>query len=226
MPSSLHEPGDERLDEASRPEEAIASELTPEELRTARSNIAAATAHLPITTEMAWTVPQLLKRIQLVAPGIQSTSGVLRSLIRMPELDEQFVKAFVDSGFLSCDQAIGRAGWKYDITEMMAKQTDGSASEVRVHCRAVLSRHRMNQPLDWDAVLTELQTLNSWFPELRTIQLLEQLYARLYVLHIKSVRVAQCWLDWRAGMADAISNSSASALSAARTGGHVPSQRE
>jgi hypothetical protein len=43
---------------------------------------------------------------------------------------------------------------------------------------------------------------SSWFPELRTIQLLEQLYARLYELHLKSLEVVQCWLDWRADMAD------------------------
>jgi hypothetical protein len=210
MLSSLHESGDgmitqfrvlatnlhEGPDGVSQAKAAPASgALTPEELRTARTNIAVATVHLPITTEMAWTVPQLLKRIQLVSPGILSTSGVLRSLIRMPELDERFAKAFADSGFLSCDQAIGRARWKYDITEMRAKQSEGSEAEVLNHCSSVLSRHRMKVPLDWDAVLTELQMLNSWFPELRTIQLLQQLYARLHVLHMKSVLVAQCLLD-------------------------------
>jgi hypothetical protein len=62
----------------------------------------------------------------------------------------------------------------------------------------VLSRHRMKQPFDWDAVLTELEMLTSWFPELRTIQLLDQLYTRLNDLHVKSVLAAQGWLDWRA----------------------------
>jgi hypothetical protein len=194
----------ERLDGASRLEALLARECPrPEELRTARTNIAASTAILPITPEMAWTVPQLLKRIGLVSPGILSTSGVLRSLIRMPERDEQFAKAFADSGFLSCDRAIEQARWKYDIREMMAKQHDGSAWQVLEHCSVLLTQHRLKQPLDWDAVLVELQTLISWFPELRTIQLLEQLYARLSALHMKSVLVVQCWLDWRAGMADA-----------------------
>jgi hypothetical protein len=204
---------DERLEEASQSEAAPASEaLTPEQLRTVRTNIAAATARLPITTEMAWTVPQLLKRVQLLATGAQTISGVLRSLIRMPELDEQFAKAFADSGFLSCDLIIARARWKYDLAEMKAKHSEGSDSEVLAHCGVVLSRHRMKQPLDWEAVMIELQTLNAWFPELRTIRLLQQLYERLHALHLKSVRVAQCWLDWRAGRAGAISNSIASAF--------------
>lgn len=200
--TNLH---DERLEDASPPEPALAYDiLTPEELHIARKNIAAATAHLPITTEMARTVPQLLKRIQLVAPAAQSTSGVLRALIRRPELDEKFADAFAESGFLSCDQVIGRAGWKYDFTEMMAKQSAGSGLEVLAHCGVILSRHRMKQPIDWDAVLVDLKTLHSWFPELRTIQLLQQLYARLHALHIKSVLVAQCWLDWRSGRTAAI----------------------
>ena len=243
MPISLHEPGDSMVshflrneaylrqefsrmgtaalrgegpDGTSRLEALLPRELSrPEELRTARTNIAASAALLPITPEMAWAVPQLLKRIQLVSPGILSTSGVLRSLIRMPERDEQFAKAFADSGFLSCDRTIERVRWKYDIREMMAKQHGGSAWQVLEHCRVLLKQHNTKQPLDWDAVLIELQTLISWFPELRTIQLLEQLYARLHVLHMKSVLVAQCWLDWRAGIADAIPDSSASVPSAA-----------
>lgn len=196
----------ERLDGASRLEALLARELPrPEELRAARTKIAAAAACLPITPEMAWAVPQLLKRIQLVAPGIASTTGVLRSLIGMPQWDEQFAKAFADSGFLSCDRAVERVRWKYDIGEMMAKQHEGgSAWQVLEHCRMLLAQHHTKQPLDWDAVLIELQTLISWFPELRTIGLLEQLYARLYVLHMKSVLVVQWWLAWRAGMADAI----------------------
>jgi hypothetical protein len=172
--------------------------LTPEQLRLARMNIAGATAHLPITVEMAWTVPQLLKRIQLVLPGTASTSGALRALIRNPQLDEEFTKAFAESGFLSCDHAMKRVRWKYDIKEMMAKQSAGSDSEVLKHCGAILWRHRMRQPLDWDTVLGELRMLMSWFPELRTLQLLEQLYARLHALHMKSVFVARCWLAWRA----------------------------
>jgi hypothetical protein len=200
----------ERLHGANRLDALLARELPrPEELRTACTNIAASAAHLPITPEMAWTLPQLLKRIQLVSPGILSTSAVLRSLIRMREWDEQFAKAFADSGFLSCDRAIERVRWKYDIREMVAKQQDGgSAWEVLEYCRALLTQHRTKQPVDWEAVLSELQTLISWFPELRTIQLLEQLYARLYMLHTKSVLVVQCWLDWRAGMADASPESS------------------
>lgn len=240
MPISMHEPGDgmvsrflrdeawlrqefsrigtaalrgDGLDGASRLEALLAREpARPEELRTARTNVATAAALLPITPEMAWSVPQLLKRVQLVSPGILSTSGVLRALIRMPERDEQFAKAFADSGFLSCDGAIERVRWKYDIIEMMAKQHDGSAWQVLEHCRTLLTH-----PLDWDAVLIELQTLMSWFPELRTLQLLEQLYARLYVLRMKSVLAVQCWLDWRAGMADAIPHPSALAPFAAMT---------
>jgi len=243
MPISLHEPRDrmashfwrdeaclrrefsrigtavlrgERLDGANRLEALLAKELPrPEEQRTARTNIAASAALLPITPDMAWAVPQLLKRIGLVSPGILSTSGVLRSLIRMPQWDEQFAKAFADSGFLSCDRAIERVRWKYDIREIMAKQHGGSAWQVLEHCRVLLKQHHTKQPVDWDAVLIELQTLISWFPELRTIQLLEQLYARLYVLHMKSVLVVQYWLDRRAGMADATPDSSASAPSAA-----------
>jgi hypothetical protein len=194
-----------RLDGACRLETLLASESPrPEELRTARTNIAASAAHLPITPEMAWALPQLLKRVQLVSPGILSTSAVLRSLIRMPEWDEPFAKAFADSGFLSCDRMIERVRWKHDIGEMMAKQHEGSAWEVLEHCRVLLAQHRTKQPVDWEAVLIELQTLISWFPELRTIQLLEQLYARLHELHMRSVLVVQSWLEWRAGMAGAI----------------------
>lgn len=200
--------GGERPDGANRLEAALEAELPcAEGLRAARTNVAASAAHLPITPQMAWTLPQLLKRIQLVSPGNLSTSSVLRALIRTPEWDEQFAKAFADSGFLSCDRAIEQARWKYDIKEMMAKGNDGSASELLEHCRVLLAQHRTKQPLDWEAVVIELQTLASWFPELRTIQLLEQLYSRLYVLHIKSVLVVQCWLDWRSGMADAIHGS-------------------
>jgi len=193
----------ERVDAASRLEALLARERPcPEDLQAARTRIAASAAHLPITPEMAWALPQLLKRVQLVSPGILSTSAVLRSLIRMPERDAQFAKAFADSGFLSCDRMIGRVRWKYEIGEMMARQQDGSAWEVMEHCRVLLAQHRTKRPVDWEAVLIELQTLGSWFPELRTINLLEQLYARLHELHVKSVRVVQCWLDWRAGMAD------------------------
>lgn len=195
----------ERRDGVNRLEDLLAKELPhPADMRTARTKIAASAAHLPITPEMAWALPQLLKRVQLISPGILSTSAVLRSLIRMPECDEQFAKAFADSGFLSCDRAIGQVRWKYEIAEMMAKQHDGSAWEVLEHCRVLLTQHRTKQPVDWEAVLVELQTLISWFPELRTLQLLEQLYARLHELHVKSVLVVQCWLDWRAGMADTI----------------------
>jgi hypothetical protein len=210
MFSAFKEPGDDmvaqfRGDEAEEP--AATKPVTPEELRTARRNIAAATAHLPVTMEMAWTVPQLLKRIQLVSPGTQSTSAALRSLIRMPELDAQFAKAFTDSGFLTCDEVIGRCRWKYDLSEMMARHAQGSDVEVLEQCRTVLWRHRMKQPLDWDAVLVQLQTLGSWFPELRTIQLLQQLYARLHALHLRSVHVAQCWLDRPAGTNGAVEGS-------------------
>jgi hypothetical protein len=171
--------------------------LTPTELRVARTTIAAATAHVPITREMAWTVPHLLKHARLIAPGARSASDVLRTLIHKPELDEQFVMAFTESGFLSCDRVIGRASWKYSITEMMAKQAQGSGLEVLAHCGVMLSRHRLKQPLDWDAVLTDLRTLCAWFPELRTLELMQQLYTRLHALHVRSVQIAQCWCDWR-----------------------------
>lgn len=194
--------------DANRLEALLASEVTqPEALRTARTRIAASAAHLPITPEMAWTLPQLLKRIQLVSPGVLSTSAALRALVGMPEQDEQFAKAFEASGFLSCDRTIGQARWKYDLGEMMAKQHGGSPFEVLEHCRSLLAQHRTKQPVDWDAVLMELQTLMTWFPELRTIRLLEQLYTRLQVLHMKSVLVVHRWLDSRAGMTNAIADS-------------------
>lgn len=197
------------LDATSRFEERLARECPrPEDLQTARTNIAASAAHLPITPEMAaWSLPQLLKRVQLVSPGILSTSGVLRSLIRMPQCDEQFANAFLDSGFLSCDRTIGRVRWKYEFAELKAKQHDGSVWEVLDHCKVLLTQHRTKQPVDWETVLIELKTLRAWFPELRTIQLLEQLYARLYVLHMKSVLAVQAWLDWRSDMADAATHS-------------------
>lgn len=189
-------------DGTNRLEELFAKGCTfTEEPRAAHTRIAASAAHLPITPEMAWALPQLLKRIQLLSPGVLSTSAALRSLIRMPESDEQFAKAFADSGFLSCDKAMEPVRWKYDISDMMAMQHAGSAWEILEYCRILLTRHRTKQPLDYDAVLNELQTLISWFPEIRTIQLLHQLYARLHVLHTKSVLVVQCWLDWRAGTA-------------------------
>jgi hypothetical protein len=187
-----------------RLEALLAKELPcADSLPAARTSIAAAAAHLPVTPDMAWALPQLLKRIQLVSPGVLSTSAVLRSLIRTPQWDGPFAKAFADSGFLSCDRAIGQVRWKYDAREMMGKQHGGAAWEVLEHCRVLLAQHRTRQPVDWETVLVELQTLASWFPELRTLQLLEQLYARLHVLHMKSLLVVQCWLDWRAGLADA-----------------------
>jgi hypothetical protein len=196
------------LDGTSGLEARLAREAPrPEEMGTARRNIAASAIHLPITPDMAWALPQLLKRVQLFSPGILSTSGVLRSLIRMPDCDEQFANAFLNSGFLSCDQTIERVRWKYEIEEMMAKQHDGSVWEVLDHCKVLLTQHRTNLPVNWEAVLIELRTLGAWFPELRTIQLLEQLYSKLYVLHMKSVLVVQRWLDWRGSMSETIANS-------------------
>lgn len=185
-----------------------------EALRSARTDIASSAAHLPVTPQMAWALPQLFKRIQLVAPGILSTSAVLRALIRTPQWDESFARAFTDSGFLSCDRAIEGVRWKYDLGEMMAMQHVGAAWEVLDHCRILLSQHRTQQLVDWHAVLGELRTLVSWFPELQTLQLLERLYARLYVLHLTSVLVVQCWLDWRLGLADARPDPGASAAPA------------
>lgn len=188
----------EGLEAPSRLETLLARERPhPEALQAAREKVAASAAILPITPQMAWAVPQLLKRAQLASPGVVSTTGVLRSLIRMPERDEQFAQAFADSGFLACDRTMERASWKYDIGEMKANQSCG-AWQVLEHCRAILAHHRTKQPVDWDGVLTDLRTLMSWFPELRTLGLLEQLYGRLSVLHMKSILVAQQWLEWRA----------------------------
>jgi hypothetical protein len=196
-------PCDEPSAGSNRLEALLADEApAPEELQATRTRIAGSAAFLPITAEMAWAVPQLLKRIALVAPGILSTSGVLRALVRTPEWDEPFAKAFVESGFLSCDKALERARWKYDVGEMLAKQHGDSAWEVLEHCRSLLAQHGEKQPLDWAATLGELQTLACWFPDLRTVRLLQQLYTRLYVLDVKSMHVVQCWLDWRAGLAD------------------------
>ena len=193
----------DRLENAGRLDSLLATELScTDDLRTAHTNIAASAALLPITPEMAWAVPQLLKRIQLISPGVVSTSGALRSLIRMPQWDEEFAKAFADSGFLSCSRVLERARWKYDIKEMIAMHHAGSAWQVLEHGRTLLTQHYTKQPLDWSCAHAELHTLVSWFPELRTLQLLDQLYERLYVLHMKSVLVVQCWLDWRAGLAD------------------------
>jgi hypothetical protein len=197
----------------------------PDELQASRTAIAASSAHLPITPEMAWAVPQLLKRIQLVSPGMLSTSGVLRALIRRPDWDEPFAKAFADSGFLSCDQAIERVRWKYDIGLMVARHQGGADFEVVEHCRSVLQGHRAKLPLDWEAVLLELQTLGEWFPELRTIQLLRQLYARLHVLHVKAVLVAQSWLEWRAAAVEDGATSSLTPPPVPRRSGQAPSDR-
>ncbi|ROZ77135.1 hypothetical protein [Ramlibacter sp. WS9] len=194
----------DRKDGPNRLESLLSGERPcPEELRHVRMNIAASAARLPITLEMAPALPQLLKRVQLVSPGILSTTGALRSLVLMPQWDPKFVTAFTESGFLSCDRAIEQARWKYDLRDMMAMQHGGSAWELLEHCRAVLACHQTKQPVDWDAVLNELQTLVAWFPELQTIRLLEQLYVRLHVLHMKSVIVARSWLDWRARISDA-----------------------
>ena len=178
------------------------------DLQAAQANVAASAALLPITPEMAWAIPQLLKRVALVAPGIVSTSGVLRSLVRKPEWDSPFAKAFEESGFLSCDTVLARVRWKYDIGEMMAKAQRESAWPVREHCRTLLSQHNLKQPFDWYVALSELQTLASWFPEMETLRLLRELYTRLYVLHMQSVQTVQCWLHWRAGPADGTPDSS------------------
>jgi hypothetical protein len=189
---------------ASRLEMLLASPLLhTADMQAARRMVATSAAHLPITPEMAWALPQLLKRIQLVSPGLLSTSAVLRTLVARPEWDEPFAKAFTESGFLSCDQAMERVRWKYDIDEMIAKQHDGSAWEVMGHCAALLAQDRTKLPVDWRGVLMELQTLASWFPQLRTIGLLERLYARLCELHESSVAVARRWLDWRAQAGEA-----------------------
>ena len=223
---SRMETADSNGDASNRLELLLAREHPDRDgLPAARTRIAATAALLPITPEMAWAVPQLLKKVQPVAPGILSTSGVLRSLIRTPEWDEPFAKAFADSGFLSCDRVLERVRWKYDMGEMMARQQDGSAAQVLEHCRVVLTQHRTKQPLDWDAVLGELQTLVAWFPDLRTVRLLEQLYARLGGLHMQSVLAVQRWLDWRAGMVDAAPDPGARAPFAARAGAPAPTPR-
>ncbi|WP_205960446.1 response regulator transcription factor [Ramlibacter henchirensis] len=165
-----------------------------EQLRAVHTTLAAATAVLPITPEMAWSVPRLVKRTRLIPPGPQSTTGVLRAVIGTPALDEAFAQALADSGFLSCDKALEQARWKYDIEEMLAKERSGGAGQVLEHCRSVLAQHRTRQPFDWDAVLAELQTLASWFPELRTLHLLEQLYTRLQALHVQAVLAAELWV--------------------------------
>lgn len=172
-------------------------------LRAARRELAASTALLPVTVEMAWAVPQLLKRARVISPDIASTSGVLRALIRLPECDERFAKALADSRFLVCDQVIARVRWKYDLAEMAAMHRSGADADVPAHCRTVLAEHRLNQPFDWPAVLRELRKLHSWFPELRTLGLLEQLYTRLHELHLQEVHVAQRWLDASARPGDA-----------------------
>jgi hypothetical protein len=174
-----------------------------QDLQADRTSVAVSGATLPIAPEMAWAVPQLLKRVQLVAPGALSTNGALRSLLRMPHPDETFAKAFADSGFLSCDLVLEHERWKYDLTEMILKHHDGSAWQVLEHARALLAQDRTGKPVDWHAALDELRTLLSWFPELRTLQLLEQLYARLAGLHTQSILAVRSWLEWRANVAGA-----------------------
>ena len=154
--------------------------------------------------------PSFSSALDFFVSGTLSTNGMLRSVIRMPERDEQFVGALAESGFLLCDQAIARVCWKHDLIEMLPKQDSGSAWEVMEHCSVLLTQHRTRQPVDLEAVLLELRTLNSWFPELRTIQVLEQLYGRLYVLYMKSVLVEHHWLNMRAGIAHAASEGCAS----------------
>ena len=194
---SLQEPPC-RLEGAECSCDAAPAEEVSDALRLARTNIAAATARLPITPEMAWAVPQLLKRAQLIAPGAQTTTGVLRAVIRMPECDEQFAAAFADSGFLSCAQVLEQAHWKYDIAEMIAFEHSGGAIQVQEHCRrTVAALGPGSQQLDWDDALDELRVLAEWFPQLRTVALLRQLYARLHVLHTKAVLVAHAWLELR-----------------------------
>jgi hypothetical protein len=144
---------------------------------------------------MAWTVPQLLKRVQLIEPGVRSTTGALRALISLPRRDAEFGKAFAESGFLSCDEAIARVRWRHDVAEMQAKLRSASGAQALAHCQALLARDGLKQPLDWDAVLADLATLAAWFPELHTVRQLEQLYTRLHSLHIQAVRVARCCLD-------------------------------
>jgi hypothetical protein len=173
----------------------------PEETQADRTSVAVAAATLPIAPEMAWAVPQLLKRVQLVAPGALSTNGALRALLRMPQHDEAFANAFTDSGFLSSGVALEHMRWKHDLGLMKGKHHDGSAWQVLEHARALLTQERTRQPVDWDAALGELRTLLSWFPQLRTVELLEQLYARLNGLHTQSILAVRSWLEWRADMA-------------------------
>jgi hypothetical protein len=172
-----------------------------QELQADRTSVAVSAATLPIAPEMAWAVPQLLKRVQLVAPGALSTNGALRSLLRMPQHDEAFAKAFTDSGFLSSGVALEHMRWKHDLVLMRGKHHDGSAWQVLEHARALLTQERTRQPVDWNAALNELRTLLSWFPQLRTIALLEELYARLNGLHNQSILAVRSWLEWRADMA-------------------------
>jgi hypothetical protein len=129
---------------------------TREEPYAARPSVAASRAQLPVTSAMAWAVPQLLKRIHLFAPDVRSTNGVLRAVIDMPDLDKQFAEALASSGFLLCDQPIEFVRWKLDIAEMKAKHAAGSGAEVMEHCRGVLKRRRMKQPFDWVAVTCPL----------------------------------------------------------------------
>jgi hypothetical protein len=144
---------------------------------------------------MAWTVPQLIKRVQPLSPGVRSTTGALRALIRLPHRDAEFTRAFTESGFLSCDEVIGRVRWRYDAGEMAARYRSASGAQVVEHCHALLSPRHGGPAFDWDAVLADLRTLAEWFPELHTIQLLEQLYTRLHSLHIRSVHAARCCLQ-------------------------------
>ena len=170
-------------------------DLREDRIALARREAAASTARLPITEEMAWTVPQLLKRVQLLSPGVRSTTGALRALISQPHRDREFAKAFTDSGFMTCDEAIGRVHWRFDLGDMTAKYRSASGAHVMEHCRALLLRERGEQAFDWDAVLADLATLGEWFPELRTVRQLEQLYTRLHSLHIRSVHAARRFLE-------------------------------
>ena len=195
----------EGLDGASRLA-ALPGKGTPSPRRANRTtNIAASAALLPIAPEMAWAVPQLLKRIQLVSPGIASTSGVLRSLIRMPEWDEQFAKAFADSGFLSCDRAIERVRWKYDITEMMANRREciGLASTGALPRPPGAAPHeaasRLGSGADRASDADFMVSGTSHDPVAGAA-----LRATSRASHEERTRRSGYWLDWRAGMADAI----------------------
>src|SRR5918911_1686925 len=72
MLCSLHEPRDRMMTQSVEDE----VDSSTERLRAAHTNLAASTAVLPVTPEMAWTVPQLLKRVQLLSPGIRSIASV------------------------------------------------------------------------------------------------------------------------------------------------------